>query len=228
MAPEIRSQQYHIPISGELALIIGLLVNSFSVTLYAKSDVGMSTISLTAYVLSLVFSDFSFGTWSYIIQCSLVVVLVGLLRTMKVGYAISFGLAVAYGMMIDVFYQFVLKLSDTLPLHIVYYVVGFCGLAVGTCLLLKCRIPILPFDTFTRDISGHFHISYKVIRTTVDLSCLMFSAVLGFFFIGSCKGIGIGTVVNALFMGMAVSKVSDFFDTRVSFQPVWSWLAKLS
>lgn len=188
----------------------------------------MSTISLTAYVLSLVFSFFSFGTWSYIVQCSLVVVLVGLLRKMKAGYAVSFGLAVVYGLMIDFFYQFVLKLPDTLPLHILYYVLGFCGLAFGTCLLFKCRIPVLPFDTFTRDISGHFRLSYKVIRTIFDVSCLVFSAGLGLFYIGSCEGIGVGTVVNALFMGMAVSKVSDFLDKRFYFQPFFGWIGKLS
>jgi uncharacterized membrane protein YczE len=225
---EKRVIQNNIFLSGELALIIGLIVNSLSVTLVAKSDVGMSTISLTAYVLSLAFSFFSFGTWSYIIQCAMIVVLVGLLRKMKAGYAISFGLAVVYGMMIDFFYQFVLKLPDTLPLHILYYVLGFCGMAFGTCLLFKCCIPVLPFDTFTRDISWHFHISYKVIRTTFDASCLVFSVLLGFLYIGSLKGIGVGTVVNALFMGMAVSKVSDFLDKRFYFKPVFGWIGKLS
>jgi uncharacterized membrane protein YczE len=228
VTPKTRSRHHHTFISGELALIVGLIVNSFSVTLFAKSDVGMSTISLTAYVLSLVFSVFSFGTWSYIIQCSLVVVLVGLLRRIKAGYAISFGIAVVYGLLIDFFYQLVLKLPDTLPLHILYYVLGFCGMAFGTCLLFKCRIPVLPFDTFTRDIALHFHLSYKIIRTTFDVSCLVFSAGLGFFYIGSCEGIGVGTLINALFMGMAVSKVSDLLERRFYFQPVWAWIGKLS
>ncbi len=225
---ETRFRQHRIRLSGELALLVGLLVNSFSVTLYAKSDVGMSTISLTAYVLSLAFSSFSFGTWSYIIQCSLIVVLIGLLKKMKAGYAIAFGLAIMYGLMIDFFYQFVLKLPDTLLLHIMYYVLGFCGLVVGTSLLFRCRIPVLPFDTFTRDISGHFHLSYKAIRTTFDVSCLVFSAIVGFFSLGSCEGIGVGTVVNAVFMGTAVSKMSDFLDARFSFQPVFVWIGKLS
>jgi uncharacterized membrane protein YczE len=214
--------------SGELALFVGLLVNSFSVTLFAKSDVGMSTISLTAYVLSLVLSFFSFGTWNYIIQCSMVVVLVVLLKKMKAGYGISFVLAVAYGILIDFFNQFVLRLPDTILFNVLYYFFGFCGTAFGTCMLFKSCIPVLPFDTFTRDISVHFSISYRKIRTLFDISCLVFSAVLGLLYIGSFKGIGVGTLINAAFMGMAVSMVSDFLDKRLYFKPFIPWLGKLS
>ncbi len=213
--------------SGELALVLGLLINSFSITLYAKSDVGMTTISLIAYVLSLI-SFISLGTWSYIIQCFMVVVLVVLLKKVKPGYIISFALAVIYGMLIDFFYLFVIKLPDTMLLHALYYLSGFCGLAFGTTLLFKCRIPVLPFDTFTREVSIHFNISYRKIRTCFDISFLICSALLGLYYMGSLKGIGVGTVINSAFMGMAVSKISDLLDKKYCFKPNITRLGQLS
>jgi uncharacterized protein len=215
-------------VSGEMALLLGIVVNSFSVTLFVKSDMGMSTIALASYVLSLVFYLFSFGTWSYIIQCALVFVLVALLKTIKPGYVISFVLAIIYGCLIDFFNQFVVHFPDSLMLHVLYYCIGFCGIALGTCLLFKCSIPVLPFDTFTRDISLNFNISYKKIRTCFDISCVVFSAAIGLFFIGSFKGIGIGTIVNSLFVGMSVNMIADYLDKRFYFKPSNSWIERLS
>ena len=214
--------------TGEASLILGLIFNSISVTLLAKSDQGLSTISLITYVFSLVCSFLSFGTWSYIIQGSMVVILIIMLRKVKPGYAISFVIAAIYGGLIDFFNQYVKVLPDTTPLHILYYCVGFCGMAIGTCLLFRCCIPVLPFDTFTRDISNHFNIPYKNIRTGFDIFSVVISSVLSLIYIGSIEGIGVGTIINMLFMGMAVSTVSDILDKNFYFKPVIKWLGSLS
>lgn len=213
---------------GELALLLGLIINSISVTLFAKSKAGMSTIALASYVLNLVFSFFSFGTWNYIVQCTMIIFLVILTKQIKKGYVISFFLAILYGSLIDLFNIIISTLPDTLPLYFLYYCVGFCGMALGTCLLFRCCMPVLPFDTFTRDISLKFNISYKKIRTGFDISSLVLSSALCLIFIGSIKGVGIGTVINALMMGMAVSAVSNIFNKKFYFKPVLKCFESLS
>ena len=57
---------------GELALIVAILINSFSVVLMLYSDAGISAISSVPYAFSLVFPKLTLGTWTYIFQGTLI------------------------------------------------------------------------------------------------------------------------------------------------------------
>ena len=54
-------------LSGEIALLIVLLINSLGVDLMSKSEFGISTISSVPLIFSTAFPVFSFGTWNCII-----------------------------------------------------------------------------------------------------------------------------------------------------------------
>ncbi len=213
---------------GELALALGITLLGMSLAFYAKGDMGMSTLSLMAFVMSRVVPAASFGTWNYIIQCAMMLVLVLLLKKIKPGYFISFGLAIVYGLLVDFFSFFVAMLPDGLLPRGLCYLAGFCGMAAGTALLLKSGMPILPFDTFMRDITLNYDIPYRKIRTGFDISTFAFSALLGMTCLGSFQGIGPGTLVNVALMGLAVSKVSEFLDRRFVFRVLSRRLGSLS
>lgn len=53
---------------GELALVIAVLINSFSVVLMLYSNAGISAISSVPYAFSLVFPKLTLGTWTYIFR----------------------------------------------------------------------------------------------------------------------------------------------------------------
>lgn len=207
---------------GEFALLLGLLVNACAVAFFAKSDLGMSTLSLASFVMSRIFPRFSLGTWSYIIQCALIVVLVLLIRKVAPGFIFSFFLAILYGLLIDLFSFFIAGLPFSIRARVIYYLIGFSGLSTGTAFLIQSEMPILPFDTFMREISAHFSIPYRTLRTWFDLSTVAISAALGYWRLGSFVGIGAGTLLNALFIGLAVSRVAKFLDRRYRFAPRFS------
>ena len=73
---------------GELALIIGLVFNSFANTLMVKSGFGISSISSVPYTLSLVFDKITYGSWNYIFQCTLILILVLIKKKFKIGYIV--------------------------------------------------------------------------------------------------------------------------------------------
>ena len=97
---------------------------------------------------------------------------------------------------------------------------SFCLLAVGICLLFKCGVPILPIDTFTRDITAHFHIPYQVVKTLFDLLCLAVTCVLSLLFLHRIVGVGAGTVLCAFVTGKCVSLVGTILDQRFVFVPL--------
>lgn len=99
-------------------------------------------------------------------------------------------------------------------------------LSVGMSLLLKCKTPVLPIDTFTRDLTEEFNINYKKVKTVFDLSCLVITIVLSVVFLKGFEGIGIGTVICALITGKVVSFVNSFVDEHFYFQPMLSKKSK--
>ena len=205
---------------GELALFMGLIINSFANTLMVKSGFGISSISSVPYTLSLVFDNITYGSWNYIFQCVLILILVLITKKFKVGYIVSFFLAIVFGNMIDFCNIFIMqKLPNNIIYNIIYFLISFSMLSVGMSLLLKCKTPVLPIDTFTRDLTEEFNINYKKVKTVFDLSCLATTIVLSVVFLKGFEGIGIGTVICALITGKVVSFVNSFVDEHFYFKP---------
>ncbi|MEI0488615.1 DUF6198 family protein [Brachyspira pulli] len=67
------SENKHIIISGELALILVVIINSFGVVLMLYSGSGISAISSVPYAFSEVIKNISLGTFTYIFQTLLVI-----------------------------------------------------------------------------------------------------------------------------------------------------------
>ena len=55
-------------ISGELALLVAVMINSFGVVLMLYSKAGISAISSVPYAFSLAWPKLSLGTWTYLFQ----------------------------------------------------------------------------------------------------------------------------------------------------------------
>lgn len=206
-----------INLPGELALAIVLVINSLGVCLMAKSGFGISTISSVPYVFSAAFPIFSFGTWNYIFQTALVLVLMILRRAFCPGYLFSFVVGIGFGKMIDVHDAWLALMPDGLLWSILYFVVGFIIVAFGICLANNCMLPIIPTDVFPRDLSEITGLTYKRIKTTFDLSCLTTTVVLSLVILHTLYGIGVGTVICAFLTGKSVSLCQKIMDRHVHF-----------
>ncbi|MGL5695017.1 MAG: DUF6198 family protein [Peptostreptococcaceae bacterium] len=206
--------------SGELALILGLVFNSFSNTLMVKSGMGISAISSVPYSLSLIFDKVTLGTWNYIFQGTLIVILLLITKKFKIEYITCFFLGVIFGNMMDFFDVMIIqKLPVNMFLSVLYFLVSFILVSVGISFLLKCTMPVLPIDTFTRDLTEYLDVPYQKVKTIFDLSCLGTTIILTLLFLKGFKGIGVGTVVCAIITGKVVSRINKFMDEKFYFKP---------
>lgn len=212
---------------SELALLLGLVGNSFAVAVVAKSNLGLTTTSLVSFALHQALPAVTIGTWNYLIQCGFIAALILLLRRVKAGYVLCFVLAVVYGNLIDLFVLLLAPLPVTWPLRVSYYLVGNGIMVMGITLLVRCRLPILPLDTFTRDLSAHFGQSLKAVRTAVDSGCFLAAAAVGFSAVRAFPGIGPGTVVSTLLIGTLVGRFSAAVDRSFRFAPYFPAMEKL-
>lgn len=203
---------------GEIALILGLICNSLASTLMVKSGFGISAISSVPYTLSLVFDNITYGVWNYIFQGFLVLILIILTKNFKIEYLISFFISIIFGYLIDFFNLFIPLFPNSIVLNTVYFLIGFGIQTIGMCLLLRSMTPVLPIDTFTRDLPKHYNKPYKNIKTKFDLSCLFTTILLSMVFLKRFAAIGIGTVVCAFITGNVVAYVGNKMDARYYFK----------
>lgn len=206
-----------IRIPGELALFTAVIINSLGIALMTKSNFGISSISSVPYVFSQAFTILSFGTWNYTFQTILVISLMILSRKINLSYSFSFLMGIAFGKMIDVHELWVCFLPDSLTYHIIYFILSFFILAFGICLSNNSMLPIIPTDTFPRDLSAILNKPYKYVKTTFDLCCLTTTVIISLFILHKAVGVGIGTVICAFTTGKMVSIIQGFFNKHITF-----------
>lgn len=213
---------------GEVALITGLMMTSLAVALFVKSEMGMSVASGVPYVLYLILPRLSQGTWNALIQSLwLLVVAVGL-RRFRLGYLLSFGMALIFGVLLDLWTGLFAGLPEGLPLRVLYYVLGFFLMAGGIGFFFRCGLPLMPFDLVPRAFGDALGWSVRRVRTTFDLFNLALMFTLGMVFLGRPAAIGIGTVLNAFLLGTGAGAFTDFLDRRFEVVPRLTMLANIS
>ncbi len=204
-------------VRGEIALIVVILINSFSVVLMLYAGSGISAISSVPYAFSLVLPFLTLGTWTYIFHGLLVLTLMILRKRFVPQYLFSFVVGFLFSEMIDVYEGWINVLPQTIPLRVVYFVASYLIMSFGIALSNRCKLPIIPTDLFPRELSDITKIRYQRVKIPFDISCLCVTAVMTYCFLGHITGLGIGTVLAAFTMGKAISIMGHFLDKHFVF-----------
>ena len=202
-----------------LALSLGIFFDALGVALVTKSDFGISAVSSVAYTLSRVFPAMTFGMWSYTYQFGLFVLMCLLVKRCLPGDVLSFLIGVVFGYMLDVCRFLVGPLPLGLLPRALYFLAGTAILITGVAFLMISNLPIMPQDLFIREISAHFSLPFKVVKTVFDLSCVSLSLAVAFLALGRIVGVGAGTLVSALITGKCVDAVKRRLLSKKLFGP---------
>ena len=209
----------HFIISGELSLILVVIMNSFGVVLMLYSGSGISAISSVPYAFSEVIKNISLGTFTYIFQTLLVLILM-ILRKKFVGeYLFSFVVGFCFGKFVDIHTAWINYLPLTILNRIIYFIVSYFILAFGIALSNRCGLPIIPTDLFPRELSNIINVPYAKVKIIFDVACLLITSILTFVFLGHIKGLGIGTVLAAFTMGKSIAFIGQILDKKLEFVP---------
>lgn len=204
-------------IYGEFALLLIIIINSFSVVLILYSNSGVSAVSSVPYALSEVFPILSLGTWTYLFHGSLVLILMILRKKLVIPYLFSFAVGFAFGKMVDVHELWILNLPKSIPWCILYFIIGYIALSFGIALSNRCLMPIVPTDLFPRELSNILKIPYTKVKIPFDIICVGITAALVFFRFGDIRGLGVGTVVAAFTLGKTIGLIENILDRYVVF-----------
>lgn len=203
--------------SGETALLIAILINSFGVVLMIYSGSGISAISSVPFAFSEILPQLSLGTWTYIFQGILIISLMILRKKFVPQYLFSFAVGFVFGELLDIHELWIHVLPYTIWLRIVYFCIGYLLISIGIALSNRCCLPIIPTDLFPRELAQITGIKYSRIKISFDIICLTITAGMTWLFLGHIEGLGIGTVLAAFTMGKAIGIIGNWMDRQFRF-----------
>lgn len=161
-----------------------------------------------AYLLHLFLSQFlpwfSFGVAEYLLQSTVLLVLILLLGKMKLSLLLSFGATLLYGFLLDISMMLTAMLPENTLLQICAYPVGAMICCNALALLFYSYFPPEAYELFSKEIAAKLHKPVHKIVNYYNWGSLLLSFVLSLAFFGKVTGIGIGTIVCALLYGFVI------------------------
>lgn len=204
----------------ELALLLGLFLAALSVCLFIESGTGCTVISSVPLMLHYMYPVLDFGIWNVIYQIFILFVCVSITHKLKPSYILGLFLSFIFGAFLSFMKTTVAPLPNSLELNMLYLVFAHIVLFFGVSLFMRCYLPLLPTDTLIREIVIVYRISFKKVKTTFDVTCMLTSVVLGILFLGGVVDIGIGTVTSAFITGYFVARITTrLYDKWFDFVP---------
>lgn len=198
-----------------LIFFAGVLCSALGISLITLAGMGTSAVSSLAYVLTYVFPGISLGTFTFLVNCAMLVgqILV-LRRKFQPIQLLQVPATFVFSCCIDLWMSVLPGLiPQSYAGHWVVLLLGCTGLGLGVALEVIPNVLILPCEGFVRVCSQEFHWDFGKTKTGYDLTMVAAAALISLLNLGAIHGLREGTVVCALTVGF----ISRFFCKRLAF-----------
>lgn len=198
--------------------ILGIIINSFGIAFITKSDLGTSQISSVPYVLSLEFSDYTFGMTTFIFNILFIIIQVIILRRdfhpiqiLQVFANILFSFFIDVSMNWLSFFQ-----PESFIIKLISLFIGCMILALGICIEVSPNVIVVPGEGVVRALALAIAIKkpkvkFGTIKIYFDITLIILACILSFIFFGELNGVGIGTIISALVVGKFINFINQHF-----------------
>ena len=219
---------------SELSYVFGILLISLGVTFITKSDFGVSSIVAPAYILHLKMTSLgqlwcTFGTAEYMLQGLLLILMCLIVRRFKWKYLLSFLTSVIYGTVLDGwFFLFGSDPFDTLAMRIVSLVIGVLISSAAIAFLFRTYLPQQVYELFVAEVVDRYRLKLQRFKLIFDLSMLALAVVMLWALnVPIWSGIGVGTVICAVFNSLLIGMFGRLYDRYLGFEPALPGVKKL-
>ena len=189
--------------------LVGLNLIAFAVVLNIRYDLGVAAFSSVMYAISEIYS-ISLGTASIICYLIFVVIQCILSRRITLQYLLEVPLSFAFGFLTDFYDWIIPTLSMALALRLVFFVATMFITGMGVFLCVKTNLVLTPTDGIVKTIADVFRFPFSATKNVFDISLVVISVLLCLINHAPFYGIGIGTVLTAVFIGRIIKIYEKF------------------
>lgn len=186
-----------------IIFFIGLFFSSFGVSFVTKANLGTSPISSIPYVLSLATKP-TLGEYTIFFSLFLIALQILILgKKFKKESLLQIPVSIAFGYFID-FSMFLLSWLN--PENYAYrgvaLILGCIILGFGVYAEVIADVVMLPGEAFVKAVTVRFKTDFGTTKVCFDASMTIIAGVSAFIIFNKLNGVGIGTIVAALIVGI--------------------------
>ncbi|WKY44237.1 cytidylate kinase family protein [Eubacteriaceae bacterium ES2] len=184
---------------------IGVFINSFGISFITKANLGTSPISSLPYTLSLGFAP-SLGTFTLYMSIVLIALQIVLLRKkFPKCYFLQIPVSILFSVFIDLSMSFLTFMNPiAFVSRLAALLLGCLILGFGVYLEMVADVVMLPGEAFVNAVSITFSSDFGKTKIIFDTSITILSILLSFILFNQLAGVGLGTLIAAIMVGMVV------------------------
>lgn len=190
-----------------LLMLGGIAVMALGIDIVVRAGLGNSPISACPNVLSLAFTQVSFGAFMLVWQCVLVAAQIIILRRdFRLVDLLQIPISVLFGLCIDLFVQLLGPLAPaTYWQSCLWLVTGMAVLALGIVMTILSNTVMNCGEAVVQAVSRKTGIRFGTVKVGFDCTCAALAIICAFAFTGHLAGVREGTIVCAVFTGVIVN-----------------------
>lgn len=197
----------HYPVRC-IVCFAGIACMALGIALTTKANFGTTPITSLPYVASLGFAP-SLGFFTIVLNLLLVAVQVAIMRKRfpPMQYT-QIPVSCLFGLLIDA-WMFVLP-DFSVPsfwLKLAVLASGVVALAIGVSMEVAADVVVLAADGAVKAISIVSRKDFGMAKTVFDVSMVLLGVVLSLALFQEIRGIGFGTAISAVFVGVIVKQL---------------------
>ncbi len=209
----------------EIGYLVGLVLTAIGVAFMIRANLGVSMIVAPSLLIQQKLAEvipwITIGQVEGMFQAVLLILMSIIVRKFRVSYLFSVVTVVIYSLMLDTASLPIgLIPNDNLALQIILFLLGWLILDTGLSFMFRTYIAPEVYELFVKEITERYNLKLSIVKTVYDMSSLALAILLSFVLFGCFRFdiIFVGTIVNALFNGMLIGRITKFFDRRFEFK----------
>lgn len=194
-----------------IVFVVGMNVLAIGIILNTKSLLGVGLINTLPYALANILSV-SLGTMTTMVYLVFIIIQLILLKKFDLQVIIQLPFSFIFGYLIDFYDLFFSYEPTAFYMQIVILIIAIVLTALGAFLMVLGDIVLNPADGLVHTIGKVTNKDFGFVKNIADLVFIVLTVVICLVTKGYILGIGIGTVVSAIFIGRFVALYQNIYN----------------
>ena len=194
-----------------IVFVVGMKVLAIGIILNTKSLLGVGSINTLPYALANILSV-SLGTMTTMVYLVFIIIQLILLKKFDLQVIIQLPFSFIFGYLIDFYDLFFSYEPTAFYMQIVILIIAIVLTALGAFLMVLGDIVLNPADGLVHTIGKVTNKDFGFVKNIADLVFIVLTVVICLVTKGYILGIGIGTVVSAIFIGRFVALYQNIYN----------------